>query len=710
MSMTNPYAKRRPFVALVAHNNQEMGRQSQQRVSNTKRAYQLASTGKTNKKRKGEQLTLEGRAAFNPQKDCIVCRARHLATIVQGARVPNRAHSVYCPKNKTTKGLGPISEQNLATAVEEQRLKELFERPLNMNEKASSKHCTAAAATAFFAPKKKAPGKPKETDEPPPQGIDVAPPINFVKGVSDLVADAAFRDKHKAKSAPLAMMAFAEFVVANVVKSKFPDHFAGVTMVVPPSPEAINNPHYHSIVGQKFLYVDWKRCGVTVPCPNRNCKGLLKNDRTNFSKNKTLFPLFNLDGPPSWCIYMKMVCTCCKRDFDSNSVEVLLSLPAYVANEYPVETKFALPNHTFHLTREATNVLDPIMLTYGNGEMFSNLLYRTIKATYIRKITEYVSYHKHNPGSETIASYVAKDGEYIKQYPPLGDTIRDIYNESAASPYTRWGFSDHDRHTREIQSVTCNGGMFAQDHTFEVIKNYRSTLGATAVWDVAIDTGEIATAVCVPTTKTIHFSHAAKALQKRPTFAPIGTYSDTWPCKDTYWKSLWPMIKGRLGLFHYEKRILRTLQKNHIDFISAKNDLLDAIYEFESSDYEKVLVALKDGSLGKKLDTAEIAALKSTKHFKDRYGKYLRKRIHKPNTMIQQLDDWFCKYKVTSSGGRPAGGRLDPNRGIKLFTAETKSAVDNCKDKAIHLTDPLPIAEMYFQVPPNPNSKHHLTE
>jgi len=670
----------------------------------------MASSSNNNKKKtKGGQLTLEGRAAFNPQKDCVVCRARYLATIVQGARIPNRAHHVLCSRNKTTKGLGVVSEQNLATTVEDRRLKELFERPLTMEEKASSKHCTAAAAQTFFAPRKK-PATTSQPKDDEAQELTTKIPIDFFDGVSNRVADASFREKHKAKSAPLAMVAFAGIVVEQIVKStEFLKYFTGITMAVPPSKAAFNNPHYHSIIGQQLLYVDWNHCGIAISCPDRNCKGTLKNERTNYSKNKTLFPLFGLDGPPSWCIVMKMSCPCCKRCFDSNSREVLLSLPAYLANQYPVETKFALPNHSFHMTRDATDVLDQLMLTYGNGEMCSKLLYTSINTTYIRKITDYISYPQAHRGSETVAPYIVKDGVYIKQYPPWGETIRDVYNEAATSPHNQWGISDRDRHTREIQSVACKGGTFAQDHTFEVIKNYQS-VGATAVWDVAIDTGEIATAVCVPTTQIIHFSHAVKALQKRPGFDPSATYSDTWPCKETYWNSLWPNIKGRLGLFHYEKRILRTIRKNHIDFHSAVTDLMDAIYEFESTDYEKVLVALKDGSIGKKHTTQDIVTLKTTKYFRDRYGKYLRKRLHHPNTMIQRLDDWFCKYKVTTSRGRPARGRLDPTKGITLFTAETKTAVDNCKDKAIHLSDPLPMEEMYFPIPPNPNSRHQLTE
>jgi len=151
------------------------------------------------------------------------------------------------------------------------------------------------------------------------------------------------------------------------------------------------------------------------------------------------------------------------------------------------------------------------------------------------------------------------------------------------------GVSDYDQHARELQSVKCNGGIFAQDHTFAVIKNYQNILGATAVWDVATDTGEIATAVCVPTTQTIHFSHAAKALQKRCGFDPTATYSNTWPCKESYWTSLWPNIKGRLGLFHYEKRILRANRKNHIDFYRAVTDLTDAVYKYEATSQKSIV-------------------------------------------------------------------------------------------------------------------------
>jgi hypothetical protein len=186
------------------------------------------------------------------------------------------------------------------------------------------------------------------------------------------------------------------------------------------------------------------------------------------------------------------------------------------------------------------------------------------------------------------------------------------------------------------------------------------------LWDVATETGEIATAVIVPSTKTEHFSHVAKQLAKREGFSPKALYSDTWPNKDDFWKELMPGIDGRLGPFHFEKRIISTLCKKHVDCSDAITDLLHALYEYKPGDLERLITALQKGlllsSTGKCYSTEEIAELRRSKLFRDRYGKYLRKRLREPNTLILMLDDWFCTYKVTSSepNSRPARGRLDP--------------------------------------------------
>jgi len=74
------------------------------------------------------------------------------------------------------------------------------------------------------------------------------------------------------------------------------------------------------------------------------------------------------------------------------------------------------------------------------------------------------------------------------------------------------------------------------------------------------------------------------------------------------------------------------------------------------------------------------------------------------------LDNWFCQFKVTSSDSScPAGGGLDPVRLEPLFAIDTKSAIENYKNKATHLSDALPLNEMYNKILTNPNSSHQLT-
>ena len=265
-----------------------------------------------------------------------------------------------------------------------------------------------------------------------------------------------------------------------------------------------------------------------------------------------------------------------------------------------------------------------------------------------------------------------------------------------------------------MQSVSCTS-IFAQDHTFEAIKNHQKRLGVggKAVWDVATHAGEIATAVLVPSTQTRHFAHAAKQLLSRTWFSPTIMYSDTWPHKKEFWEALVPALEGRLGLFHYEKRILRTLRKSHIDFYKATTDLLTALHSHCPTDCEKLLSALRDGThTGKKWSSEEIAEMRETKLFRDRHSKHLRKRSHGPTTIVQNLDDWLCRYKVTSSDpiNSPAGGRLDPWRQVPLFAADTKEAVSNCKLKAQCIEDPLPLDQMCDLVEASPNSKHSLPE
>ena len=247
--MVNPY-QRHPFGP--AHDVVEMGRQSQQRVNQTKRAYQLASKSKSNNKRKGDQLTLDGQRAFQAERDCIVCKARALKRyIIDAATTPKRAHHVLCSLNKKTRGAGNISQATATSQAEEKRLKAHFSQPLSQQEKCHGKYATKEAGLTFFSVRKPAATTTttaRADCETMPKATTMTTTINFCKEVSATVADPSFQEKHKSKSAPLAMIAFAGAVDIKVIKAQdksiFDHCFSGMTMVVPPSVEATNEPHY----------------------------------------------------------------------------------------------------------------------------------------------------------------------------------------------------------------------------------------------------------------------------------------------------------------------------------------------------------------------------------------------------------------------------------------------------------------------------------
>jgi hypothetical protein len=154
-----------------------------------------------------------------------------------------------------------LSGQALETMEEQKRLKALFNKPLEDHEKGSWKHSTKEADAAFFVPRKIPPNKKMPAEvATAKQFASLVTPKVLCKDATALVKDPEFAEKYKSKSAPLAMMAFATVVMKRIVSlndDTFFHHFNGLTMEVP---ECFGNvePNYHSIVGQKLLYVDWK--------------------------------------------------------------------------------------------------------------------------------------------------------------------------------------------------------------------------------------------------------------------------------------------------------------------------------------------------------------------------------------------------------------------------------------------------------------------
>jgi hypothetical protein len=357
--------------------------------------------------------------------------------------------------------------------------------------------------------------------------------------------------------------------------------------------------------------------------------------------------------------------------------------------------------------------MEDLMLTYGNAEYFSKLLYQKLNKEYLRRIDSYYD--------QCVCLKVVKAFEYptlnnwvAGRFYPDGAKFRELYEKAQTSPLTRSGIKEFDRNTREIQSVTCTLTM-AQDHTMEMVKNYQKTLGAKACWTVCTETGEIASAVLVANTKCSQYAHAAESLARRDNFKPQVMYSDTWPHLQKFWAILFgTMVIGRLGLFHFMQRIIRTLRDSHMHFRKSIWDLRLSVYQYNSLDYDKVINALKLGTMDRNgycyTDT-EIYELQMNGKFKKRYDKWIRKKIYDSQTIKENLQQWFIKYKVTHSEGKtPGQGVRDERTNKCLFTSETKNSIDEALTTCNYISDVLPIHQMYTVLPVTSKSTHNLNE
>jgi len=168
--------------------------------------------------------------------------------------------------------MGPVSVHTQETEKEAKALEALFIKPLEDHEKGSTAHVTKEAHASFFHPREPAVRQQQQQQQDSQDSKPAASIMSsatLCKAVSEMTSDVSFRDKHKNKGAPLAIVALACEVSKKIIRSEdeFGQHFKGLTFTVPPCNDSNNNPHYHSIVGNNLLLVDWpKTHGITVAC------------------------------------------------------------------------------------------------------------------------------------------------------------------------------------------------------------------------------------------------------------------------------------------------------------------------------------------------------------------------------------------------------------------------------------------------------------
>ncbi len=544
--------------------------------------------------------------------------------------------------------------------------------------------------------------------------------VQFEEGILKTLALNSPKWKEKGRTAPKIICALTDFVQKQVLGHKrcidpLAPFFNGITLSVPERAADPTNPLLHALQGQKLLVVDWELFfpQVRLQCPNCKC-GTLKRHTTTWADNGTIFPIFTLHGAPMCALVQQYKCGGeggCRNTIRANEGRLLNTLPPFMSQLYPVEPIFAASKKQ-HISRSATQVLRRLMVTYSGGDQFSRMLFETIHDDYVSKTLNFLS--ECQLANKTGVEYLPDKEIYRSIYPPQGDTIRKDYNEAAKSTLHPYSVSDHDRYTLEIQAVGCSGTM-AEDHTFQVTKNYmrgKDGTDAQASWAACNESGEIGSAGFVKTTKMEEAAHYAEQLIRRPHWNPTGVYSDRCPKLSHFWRLLLgPVFVGVLGLFHFIQRITRTLRTHHIDHSASVGDLLDCIYEYDDEDYDKLVIALQKGKLGEVRTAEEIKP--HTKEFRDRYEKYLRKKIRKPGKIYQKLLRWKITYKYEASPGKEEGkGRLDPRTGQRLFTLDTHDALVNAGKSSQHIQDPEEYEKMYREKKPSKKQQqtHGLSE
>jgi hypothetical protein len=331
-------------------------------------------------------------------------------------------------------------------------------------------------------------------------------------------------------------------------------------------------PPYHSIEGMSVFSLDWESMfpNIVLPkCMERGCGGTLTRDRTNFSKNKTLFPVFVSGGLPMWGSVMVYRCECCNASFNGNDGCFLASLDDHIASTYPVEPRYALANYRFHLSIDLTEELESTMLTNGPQ---CNSFKRVIRKYASRAIMSRLN--DGNPDNWSIL-FEEWNGKFV----PTGAQLRYYYLDGEKSPLTLYGYSNQEqRYKRELQQVgkSINYKAAAIDWTFQVIKTCVSLPGAKACFTFKASDGQMAGLAIVRSTAVSEISHFWTQLISKRSLRVQVLYTDLWPTSETFWKNIFgPLMIGRLGLFHAIKRITDTFRKaiDHDFFQNGLNDL-----------------------------------------------------------------------------------------------------------------------------------------
>ena len=209
------------------------------------------------------------------------------------------------------------------------------------------------------------------------------------------------------------------------------------------------SPHYHALEGTAFFLVDWKLAFPSVELRCYCCNGHLDHDRTNFSKNKSLFPLWTNSGRPKWCVIMTYKCQHCKITLAGNDGRLLSRMNYNVSSSYPFDPVYA--SGTFHFDQDLSDNLESLMRTYANAKFVSDKLYQKLGQEYERKAHTYLC---RSPKT----AFLSRKDFIGTIMPPSHDAIRQYFKDAEYSELKPYGYSNFERYEREMQSVEVKKG------------------------------------------------------------------------------------------------------------------------------------------------------------------------------------------------------------------------------------------------------------
>ena len=712
-------------------NNNEMGIRSQQRQGSVHRMLRLGTRRKS--KHRLVQAAVNGGLAFNPMVDCRICVATDKFKRGVRSSIPHRPHHPACPKNLKTRGLsamtvfinkeaarniaennrpiaqpgvppGVINAESIATFFAPRR-QPTINNDVSSNER--SRNIIVDSTISTLQRKKNGfdPTKIREViDERMQMVVDRNDKYSWVRksrfnktlvvAIDYMMSLVAHHKKEDTSlplpSTPAFQSAYETYVGIFGIN--------GCVFTFPSEDfEATTQPShfYYPICGLKMIYLDWKMIfpNLKLDCPNCH-RGPLLHYRTNFSKERLLFPLFDGTGAPTLCVLMKYKCQLCNVIISANNGRLLQSLPSNIRQVYPVEPRFA--HGRFHFAISASDDLQFLMRTYANAKFVSETYFRKLGLQYMRMCE----------------SYLAHDDLYMKPepfdawslgfLPPSAASIRSYFFEAERSILTPYGFSNEHRYARELQSVDVGPDeTLAIDWTFQVTKNYLLPKAKAVFTAMTGKTKEFVALAMVSSVALSQVTHLLRQMRlRRRNFAPTVLYTDTCPNGSaTYTAILGDGLVHRLGMFHMMHRIYETMDKRSEDFPTALLELKRCFYTYNQDDEAAVLASLKDGSFSKnshRYSDDEIADLLKTKKWSESVDPYLRK-IFLTGSVIQarlkRLIATFFPRRTTEI--RP------------VFNETTKKTIENQQSKVAFLSDP-ELIDMYIKVPPGPRTTHNL--